>query len=75
MNEYLRARAGDITIGKVVGENEDGITLFVPKDLKGQFHLESGDTFLSLLFVKTDGHKGMMAWCPWADGPVIKAEP
>jgi hypothetical protein len=74
VNEYLRARAGDITIGKVVGENEDGITLFVPKDLQGEFHLEGGDTFLSLLFVKTDGHKGMMPWCPWADGPVLKDE-
>ncbi len=73
MNEYLRARKGDITIGKVIGENEEGLTLFVPKDLTGEFHLAGGDTFLSLLFVKTDGHGGMMPWVPWVDGPVIKA--
>jgi len=71
MNEYLRARKGDITIGKVVGENEDGITLFIPKDLQGTFHLEENDTFLSVMFVKDDQHGGMMPWCPWADGPVL----
>jgi hypothetical protein len=71
VNEYLRARNGDITIGRVVGENDDGITLFIPKDIHGTFHLSENDTFLSLLFVKTDGHKGMMPWCPWANGPVL----
>ncbi len=70
-NEYLRARGSDIGIGKVIGENDEGITLFVPKDLGGTFHLEGGDTFLSLLFVKSNERDGMMAWCPWADGPVI----
>ena len=73
MNEYLRARPGEVAIGKVVGENEDGITLFIPKDLQGEFHLTEGDTFLSLLFVKSDGHRGMMTWCPWADGPVMQS--
>lgn len=73
MNEYLRVRTDDITIGKVIGENEDGITLFIPKDLSGEFHLDGGDTFLSLLFVKTDGYGGRMPWCPWADGPVVNS--
>lgn len=72
MNEYLRARAGDISIGKVIGENDDGITLFVPKNIHGTFHLEENDTFLSLLFVKSDGHRGMMPWIPWAYGPVLR---
>lgn len=72
-NEYLRARPGDITIGRVVGENDDGITLFIPKDIHGTFHLTEGDAFLSLLFIKTDGHGGMMPWTPWADGPVLKS--
>jgi hypothetical protein len=70
-NEYLRAPKRDIKIAKVVGENEDGLTLFVPKDEHGVFHLTEGDTFLSVLFVKTDGRGGVMAWEPWADGPVM----
>lgn len=71
--EYIRAKGSDVTIGKVVGENEDGITLFIPKDLEGEFHLTEGDTFLSLLFVKTDGHGGMMPWTPWENGPVNRS--
>lgn len=71
-NEYFRARPSETSIGKVIGENDEGITLFIPKDLRGEFHLTEGDTFLSLLFVKTDGRGGMMSWSPWADGPVIK---
>lgn len=72
MNKYLRAQRSDIMIGKVVGENEDGITLFIPKDMDGGvFQLTEGDTFLSLIFVKTDGNHGMIPWMPWADGPVI----
>lgn len=71
-NEYFRARPADVSIGKVVGENDEGITLFIPKDLQGEFHLTESDTFLSVLFVKTDGRGGMMPWTPWADGPVIK---
>lgn len=70
--EYVRLANDDITIGKVVGENDEGITLFIPKDLQGEFHLTENDTFLSVAFVKTDGRGGMMPWCPWADGPVIK---
>lgn len=73
MNEYFRARANDVSISKVVGENEEGITLFIPKDMNGMFHLTEGDTFLSLIFVKTDGRGGMMPWTPWADGPVVKS--
>lgn len=71
-NEYIRLKKDDVTIGRVVGENEDGITLFVPKDVHGTFHLEENDTSLSLAFVKTDGHGGIMPWTPWANGPVIK---
>jgi len=73
VNEYFRARKSDIGIGKVIGENEDGITLFIPKDIHGSFRLTEGDTFLSVIFVKTDGGKGMMPWIPWADGPVLPA--
>lgn len=72
MNEYLRAPKSDVTIGRVIGENEDGITLFIPKDLDGEFHLDGGETFLSLIFVKSNGRGGIMTWTPWADGPVIQ---
>lgn len=57
----------------IEGENEDGITLFIPKDLQGEFHLTENDTFLSLIFVRADGRGGMMPWTPWADGPVLKS--
>lgn len=62
---YMRVRKDEIRIAKVVGENEDGITLFVPKDMEGVFHLTEGDEFLSLMFVKQDGHGDMMIWVPW----------
>lgn len=64
-NDYVRARSNDIKISKVIGESEDGITLFIPKNEHGTFHLTEGDRFLSLMFVKTDGHGGMMVWTPW----------
>lgn len=65
MGEYLRAQGKDIRIAKVVGENEDGLTLFVPKDMNGTFKLTEGDAFLSLLFVKNDNRGGVVAWTPW----------
>lgn len=61
----MQAKGGDIRIAKVVGENEDGLTLFVPKDMQGEFKLSEGDQFLSLLFVKNDGQGGVVAWTPW----------
>lgn len=71
MNEYLRARMSDIVIGKVVGENDEGITLFIPKDEHGEFTLQENDTFLSVLFIKANGRGGMMPWIPWEKGPVL----
>ena len=58
-----------IRIAKVIGENEEGMTLFVPKDEHGSFQLEEGDRFLSIIFVKNTGTPGEMeTWVPWRDG-------
>jgi hypothetical protein len=64
-NEYTRLRKGDVQIARVVGETEEGLTLFVPKDLDGVFHLEGGEAFLSIMFVRNDGHGGIAVWVPW----------
>ena len=57
----------DIKIGRVVGENEDGITLFIPKDMEGRFHLDGGEEFLTVVFFKNDGTGGLTAWTPWEE--------
>jgi hypothetical protein len=53
-----------VRIARVVGENEEGLTLFVPKDMQGEFHLEGGEKFLTLVFVHST-EDGMQAWLPW----------
>lgn len=60
-----RGKVADVMIAKVVGENEEGLTLFVPKDMSGTFKLTEGDAFLSVLFVKDDGAGGVRGWIPW----------
>jgi hypothetical protein len=55
-----------LRVARVVGENNDGLTLFVPKDENGAFHLEGGERFLTLIFTKTDGG-GMKTWIPWEE--------
>ena len=56
-----------VRIAKVVGENEEGLTLFIPKDMDGNFHIEDGDKFLTLIFAKTNGGAGLMTWVPWEE--------
>ena len=58
----------EIKIAKVVGENENGLTLFVPKNEEGSFHIEDGDKFLTLLFIRHDeSDNSMEVWTPWED--------
>jgi len=55
-----------VRIAKVVGENDEGLTLFVPKSMtEGVFHLTEGDSFLTLIFAKNDGEGSLMTWLPW----------
>lgn len=56
-----------IRIAKVVGENEEGLTLFVPKDEEGVFHLTEGDEFLTVMFVKNGGEGSLTPWVPWKE--------
>lgn len=65
MGGKARVTGGDIKIAKVVGENEDGLTLFVPKDMEGVFHLNEGDKFLSIVFVKSEAPGRVVSWVPW----------
>lgn len=54
-----------VRIARVVGENEDGLTLFVPKSMDGEFHLTEDDAFLTMLFAKNDGEGRLQTWLPW----------
>lgn len=54
-----------VHIAKVVGESDEGLTLFVPKDEHGVFHLEEGDEFLTIRFIKADGRGSVTSWTPW----------
>jgi len=54
-----------VRIARVVGESEDGLTLFVPKDMQGSFHLEGGERFLTMIFVHQEQvTKKMETWLP-----------
>lgn len=58
----------ELKIAKVIGENEDGLTLFVPKDEHGTFHLTEGDKFLTMLFLRHDpSDNSMEIWTPWEE--------
>lgn len=57
-----------IRVARVVGENEDGLTLFVPKDENGEFHLEGGEKFLTMIFTRQDpAGRGAVTWIPWEE--------
>lgn len=53
-----------VRIAKVVGENEEGLTLFVPKDMTGKFTINEGDEFLTMMFVRQEDDT-MITWLPW----------
>lgn len=55
-----------VRIARVVGESEEGLTLFVPKSMEGVFNLTEGDQFLTFIFVKDNPRlKRMEPWLPW----------
>ena len=57
--------AEHVRVAKVVGENEDGLTLFVPKDLQASFSVEEGDRFLTFIFTRNHGDGTVETWIPW----------
>lgn len=61
----MKIHRDDIHISKVVGETEEGLTLFIPKDESGVFHLTEGDKFLTLMFIKQGEDGSMHVWTPW----------
>lgn len=62
---------GDVWVGRVIGENDDGITMFFPKDLEGEFSLKGGEVFRTTIFIRSNGQGSMVQWVPWRDGPVM----
>ena len=65
----MQVHKDHIRIAKVVGENEDGLTLFVPKNEEGTFHLTDGDKFLTIMFCRHDPSDNTMEiWIPWYEG-------
>lgn len=61
-----------VRIARVVGETDEGLTLFVPKDMQGKFDLTPGEDgepvqFLTFIFTKqVDGEPGQIqTWLPW----------
>lgn len=60
----MSADPNHIRIAKVIGENEDGMALFVPKNMNGVFELADGDRFLTMMFIHQVG-SDMEAWLPW----------
>lgn len=58
-----------IMIGMVFHEDEESITLKIPKDMSQSIELgqaEEKDQFYTVLFVKaTQNKRGMHTWLPW----------
>lgn len=64
----MKVQKDHVRIAKKVGENDEGITLFVPKSMtEGTFHLQEGDEFLTMMFVKSDGEGALEVWLPWEE--------
>jgi hypothetical protein len=65
----MKVPSRHVQIAKVVGESEQGMTLFVPKDLRGEFKLSEdaeNNKFLTVLFIHKDDRSGNMeSWIPW----------
>lgn len=72
-NEYLRARNGDLRLGRILHQDDEFVTIEVAKRDDVVFHLQTddegevvgGDEFLTFLFVhQVDG--GVSVWDPFA---------
>lgn len=61
----MQANNDHIRIAKIVGENDEGLTLFVPKDMEGVFELTEGDKFLTMMFLKGEADGSLTPWLPW----------
>lgn len=61
-----------LRIARVVGESEEGLTLFVPKSMDSIFNVEPAEDgtparFLTMLFLRKDDEEvnSMVTWLPW----------
>lgn len=65
----MKARGSDIRVGRVLHEDADFITLEVAKNNQRELRVESGDRYLTLLFVhKSPSYADpnrIAAWLPW----------
>lgn len=57
----------DFQIAKVVGESDEGMTLFIPKVREGRFKITKGDRFYTLVFLKDIGNGDVRPFTPWEE--------
>ncbi len=70
----MRIRRQDLKVSRVLSEDGDFLTLEVGKRDDVTYHLQQneegetvgGDRFLTVLFVRSDGHGDMEVWDPTA---------
>lgn len=63
----FKAKSEQILPARVLHEDDDFITIEVGKHDDVSFTLESGDRFLTMVFVRFVGDRAR-AWLPWKDG-------
>lgn len=57
-----------LQIGRVLYEDDDFVTLEIPKDKTRKLKIEDGDKFLSVVFVKHDtSDNSVVIWTPWEE--------
>lgn len=57
----------DFQIGKVIGESDEGMTLFIPKVREGRFKIAKGDRFFTIVFLKDAGSGDVRPFTPWEE--------
>lgn len=63
----MAIRTNHITIGRVVSQDDDFVMLEVPKSITEELHIEQGDEFLTVIFVR-NRNGAVESWNPWAAG-------
>lgn len=70
----MRVQRRDLKVGRILHEDDQFVTLEIGKTDETVFHLQQseetgetvgGDRFLTLIFVRQDGHAGAEVWDPF----------
>jgi hypothetical protein len=54
-------------VGRVLHEDDEYLTLEIPKDMHKSITLEDGDRFLTLIFVHVSETGTVETWVPWEE--------